>query len=412
MHGHAAAIAFFLTPAGRALLDETAALPADPLIRLERLRRHHPPPLAAAAVQMWELRQRAQRKFQNAATMLFTPEGLEQSTGDRIAAYRAARFPDSMPVLDACCGIGGDSRALASRGPVVAVEIDLAAALCAQANLLEAPFSCAVLCADLTTLDLRAWSFRGIRAAFFDPSRRQSTPHGARRRVVRDVEHYTPPLSFLHALRAHFPALSVKVSPAVPDSVLQAFPDARVEFLSDQGECKEAVLWFGPLAGALPPVPTATVLRPNAPPQQLAAEPVPVSCGPPGAYLYEPDPAVIRAGAHRVLAAQLHGRLLAPEIAYFTTDCWTPTPFGTAYRILDCLPYTPKEAQAWLRRHGARLTAVKKRGVPHPPEAVQRRLRNAGDTGVILVLCPYRDRTLALFCQPAEASTNPAAPTR
>lgn len=409
MPARAATIAFLMTPAGRALLAEAASLPADRLTRIERLRRRYPPPLAAAAVQMWELRQRARHRFQHADTMLFTPEGLEQSTGDRIAAYRATRFPDNTSVLDACCGIGGDARALASRGPTVAVEIDPATALCAQANLIEAPFPSMVLCTDITTLELSVWSSRGIRAAFFDPSRRQHTPHGTHRRLVRDVEHYAPPLSFLHALRTHFPALGVKVSPAVPDSVLQAFPEARVEFLSDQGECKEAVLWFGPLAEALPPTRTATILRPDLPPQRITAVPVNVGCGPPGAYLYEPDPAVIRAGAHRNLAAQLQGRLIAPEIAYLTTDRWTPTPFGTAYRVLDSLPYTPREAQAWLRRHGARLIAIKKRGVPHPPEIVRRRLQDAGDIAVILVLCPHRGRTLALFCQPVETSATLSA---
>src|SRR5437016_5312921 len=101
---------------GKQLLTEAAALPPDRLTRLSRLRRRYPADMAAAAVELLELRRRARTKFTRAQAMWFTPEGLEQSTGETVAQYRAARFPAGMPVLDACCGIGGDAVALAARG--------------------------------------------------------------------------------------------------------------------------------------------------------------------------------------------------------------------------------------------------------------------------------------------------------
>src|SRR5207244_3218145 len=66
---------------------------------------------------------------------------------------------------------------------------------------------------------------------------------------VRTAEAYAPPLDFIHTIRAAVPDLAVKVSPALDDGVIEAFQaeGGRVEFVSDRGECKEAILWFGGL---------------------------------------------------------------------------------------------------------------------------------------------------------------------
>ena len=248
-------LAWLMTDAGAALLAEASLLPADPLPRLTHLRRRTTPERAAAAVELLELRQRARGRFPQADTLFFTAEGLEQATAAPIAHYRASRFAEGVPVLDACCGIGGDAGALSHRAPVIAVDLNPAAALCTRANapLFGGAYPVHTLCADVTTLDLGRMAGKGgVRSALFDPSRRADRTDGSRRRV-RDASDYAPPLEFLTALRTHFPALCVKVSPALDDDTLQRF-ESRVEFLSDRGECKEAALWFGPLAESLPTV--------------------------------------------------------------------------------------------------------------------------------------------------------------
>ena len=65
------------------------------------------------------------------------------------------------------------------------------------------------------------------------------------RRRVSDPDDYQPPLRWLATLRDYFESVAVKVSPAIDDEAF-AYPDVHVEFISDRGECKEAVLWFGP----------------------------------------------------------------------------------------------------------------------------------------------------------------------
>ncbi|MCW3055832.1 MAG: hypothetical protein JWN14_5002 [Chthonomonadales bacterium] len=406
-------LAWLMTESGAALLADAARLPADPLTRVTHLRRRTSPERAAAAVEMLELRHRARQRFPQADTLFFTAEGLEQATAAPIAHYRAARFAAGVPVLDACCGIGGDAGALAHRAPVVAVDLNPTAALCAQANapLFGGSHPFHALCADITTLDLGRWAAQGIGAALFDPSRRADRSDGTRRRV-RDASDYTPPLEFLTTLQAHFAALCVKVSPGLDDETLQRF-DTRVEFLSDRGECKEAALWFGPLAEGLPPTPPttgfsagdhlylATVLRAHAPAVTLT----PFACdapllSAPRAWLLEPDPAVIRAHLVPQVAALTNAAQITPGIAYLTAEVLVPTPFATAYRILDWLPYQEKTVRARLRQLGRRVEVVKKRDVPLEPEMVRKALldKDRSLPSCVLILTRYQDKITALIC--------------
>jgi SAM-dependent methyltransferase len=424
----AEALAWLATPDGDAALAEAAALPPDRLTRITRLRRRYPAEVAAAAVELLELRARARVKFAHADAMFFTPEGLEQSTGEAIAAYRANAFPPEASILDACCGIGGDALALVRRGPVLAVDRNPAALVCARANarLASEPTSYPLypLCADVTTLDLARLRSVGFGSAFFDPSRRTDSPTGERRRARRS-EDYAPPLSWLETLRATLPALAVKVSPAIDDAVLERYHDARIDFISAQGECKEAVLWFGPLAEACdrradmegrgetstqPGTPglqnrRVTILRSGQAPVRLA----PFACDPPPpsaprAWLYEPDPAVIRAHLVPQVAALVHAGPIESGIAYLTADAYRDvSPLATAYRILDWMPFHLKNIQARLRALGRHVAAIKKRGVPLVPEDLRKRLTGAeaGSAPAVVVLTRKAGKPIALLCEPA-----------
>ena len=81
-------------------------------------------------------------------------------------------------------------------------------------------------------------------ALFFDPARRSQG------RRVFSVRQYQPPLAIIRDWLEQVPALGVKISPGVNLDELAGY-DAEVEFISFQGELKEAVMWFGPLKTAL-----------------------------------------------------------------------------------------------------------------------------------------------------------------
>ena len=99
---------------GLALLAEVsvvaAPLPAD----LTRWRKLASPDQVAGAVRLAEARRRGAAKFTRADRMWFEPTGLEQATAEPVARHKAARFAGrAATVVDLCCGIGGDTLALA-----------------------------------------------------------------------------------------------------------------------------------------------------------------------------------------------------------------------------------------------------------------------------------------------------------
>ena len=101
----------------------------------EQLRKRWPADLVAAATEQAALRVAAGAKTDNAADMLLTREGLEQASSDSVARHRAARFATVRDVVvDMCCGIGFDLRALAEVAHAIGVDRDEAHAICAAHN--------------------------------------------------------------------------------------------------------------------------------------------------------------------------------------------------------------------------------------------------------------------------------------
>ncbi len=116
----------------------------------------------------------------------------------------------------------------------------------------------------------------------------------------------------------------VKVAPGIAHDLVPAGIEA--EWVSDGGDVKEAVLWSSSLAttdrratvigeGGL-----ATVTEDDAPALGEGG----VDVREVGAFLYEPDGAVIRAGLVTAVAAGVRGGLVDPHIAYVTSDTLLP----------------------------------------------------------------------------------------
>jgi len=167
--------------------------------------------------------------------------------------------------------------------------------------------------------------------------------------------------------------LGVKISPGVDYAELP--PGAEVEFVSEKGMVKEGVLWFGDLSTGVGR--RATLLPGRETLTDEAHPPIPVTV--PGAYLYEPDGAVIRAHLVEQLAARLGATKLDPDIAYLTADELTLTPFARAYAIDESMPFSLKRLRSRLRALGVGRVVVKKRGSPISPSELIRKLKLRGD---------------------------------
>jgi len=383
------------TPEGGALLDEVRGTdPARELAVATRLRREHPAGLVSAALGQARLRQRAVAKFgaEDAGRMFFTPNGVEQSTRASVAAYRARRMRELgvTSVADLCCGIGGDAIALARAGiRVLAVDRDPLTAAVARANAEELGLAdlIEVREADVTEVDTGGWD-----AVFVDPARR-----GGRGRVF-DPEAYSPPLSWAVEAARRAPHAALKVAPGIPH---EAVPEAaEAEWISDGGDVKEAVLWFGagpgPVRATLLPGPRTLTGR------GLADPPV----RPVGRFLYEPDGAVIRAHLVAEVAEEVGGGLLDATIAYITADEPRETPYATAYEITDHLPFNVKKLKALLRERKVGVLTVKKRGSAVEPEELRRKVlpKPHGTAAVTVFLTRVAGAPAMLLGRPAARS--------
>lgn len=398
---HLSDLPFLESPAARSALAALADDPPTPATHLAwvtRLRETFSAEHTHALLTTALLRPKAAAKFSRAAAMLFTADGLEMSSAETVARYRARRFAPFAHVADLGCGIGGDAIGLAAVAHVTGIDRDPLHLALAQHNVavygLGDRFTPRLAdLADLVPLP--------VDAVFFDPARRDD--HGRR---IRSVADYRPPLATVDRWRAVTAHAGVKVSPGIDYAELPA--DATVEFISVRGEVREGVLWYGDLRGAAR---QATLLDAGgAVVAALTSADLPLADlppQPPGRFLYEPDGAVIRAHLVQALAFRLDARQLDATIAYLTADAHIDTPLATAYRVLDWFPFQLKRLRSYLRGRGIGRITVKKRGSPLDPVWLQRQLRLSGAEEGVIVLTQHGGQPVVLVVEPVATAVTP-----
>ncbi|WBB92716.1 methyltransferase domain-containing protein [Verrucosispora sp. WMMC514] len=413
------------TPEGSAALDAAGRVAGgDPLVAAAALRSAGVPAgLAAAALTQAELRRRATGKFGPAAAgMFFTRPGLEQATRRVVADRRARRLRAAgvTTLADLGCGLGADALAAARAGiRVYAVEADPLTAALAEANARAAGL------ADLVTVecgDATAFDVSRVEAVFCDPARRRA---GTGRRIF-DPNSYSPPWDFVTGLAERVPRTVVKVAPGIDHTLIP--PGAEAEWVSVDGDLVEAALWCGELAEVSR---RATVLKEDASggvaapadhqagggahhpagggtyrPDGLAehqltgtgAREAPV--GAVRRFLYDPDPAVVRAHLVAELAVDLDATLADPSIAYLYADAARRTPYARCLEVTDVLPFSLKRLRTLLRDRRVGRVEILKRGSALEPERLRRDLRLAGDQPASLVLTRVATAPTVLVCRP------------
>ncbi len=383
-------LAALRTAEGSAALAAAADVAdGEPLAAATALRaRGVSPGLASAALTQADLRRRASAKFgAAAATMLFTRPGLEQATRAVVADRRAARLTDAgvRSLADLGCGLGSDALAAARRGiRVHAVDADPLTAALAAANAEAAGLDhlVTVECADATTVPVEKFD-----AVFADPARRR-----AGRGRVMDPRSWSPSWDFIATLPHRVPRTVLKLAPGIDHALLPA--GAEGEWVSVDGDLVEAAFWCGPLAACAR---RAVLLPAGAELTGSGVETAPV--GPVGAFLYDPDPAVVRSHLVAEFAASIGGRIADPEIAYVYTDAAVDTVFGRRLEITDVLPFSLKRLRTLLRDRGVGRLEIRKRGSALEPEQLRRDLRLRGSAGASLVLTRVAGAPTVLLCR-------------
>ena len=375
-----------LSPAGQSLLAEIASragIESD-LALGTRLRTAHDVEFVAAAVTQNHLRGKARSKFgASAARMYFTPEALEQSTRSVVSEHRASRLSSSgvCAVVDLGCGIGGDLIAFARQGVRVhGIEYDPVRAAIAQANLVALGLSGTVSCEDATTVAIAS-----DEAAFVDPARRDGKGR------IFDPTNCVPPWDFVTALLGG--RSLAKTMPGIAHRLIPAGVEA--EWISVDGNLVEACLWgadFATVSRRATLLPSGATLTSDDEECSLVEAP--------GAYLYEPDDAVIRAGLVTAVAAKVGGWLIDPKIAWVSSDSHVPTPFAHAFRVVEELPFREKPLKAALVARDIGTLTIKKRGVNVIPEVLIKKLKLKGTITVTVVMTRVSDEGRAYLVEP------------
>ncbi|MEP6650070.1 MAG: class I SAM-dependent methyltransferase [Lapillicoccus sp.] len=405
-----AALALLVDAEGWRLLGSLPAYdPVHELALQTRLREAgFAPELVAAALLQSQLRARAHDKFGPFADgMLLTADGLEQATRFEVAARHAARYlrAEVRLVHDLGCGIGADAMAFAGLDLAVrAVDGDEVTAAVAGVNLRHWPAAHAAH-ASAEDVVLPVGDAARHTGVWLDPARRLAGPatRSGRPRRVTGLDRMSPSWREVQGYAAQVSATGAKLAPAFPHT---AVPDgAEAQWVSWRGEVVECAVWWGPLvetAGR-----TATVLRAGADSVTLT-ESDSAGAGPPlrsagglGAYLYEPDRAVIRAGLSGALARLVGGAELDDGVGYVAADVALPVPWAHRYTVVDALPWNVKAVRGLLRDRGVGRLTLKKRRVSLDPEVVRRQLRLSGSEEATMVLTRLAGHPYALVVEPA-----------
>lgn len=352
----------------------------------KQLRKTYSEELVRVALTLAELRKRGRVKFSQADQMWLDRKSLEQATPEQVSQYKAARF--SGTVYDFCCGMGGDLVALAQHAQVTGV--DLEPLLCQFAEWNSQVYGVADSVSVLNTR-LEEVADRTGRL-HIDPDRR---PHSGGK-VIR-IEDYLPGLETLLELIDQFQGGAIKLSPA--SNFGGKFPGTEAELISLNGECKEATIWFGDLAGDQEY--RATVISKTGDVASIAGHPLDafVDLTAASEYVYDPDPAVVRSGLLDVIAAGFGLSRLDPEEEYLTSTTPVDSPFFRRFRVIDELPNNDKDLKKYFRAADFGQLEIKCRRIPVSIEGLRRKLSLKGSEAGVLIIARVQGKSRALICE-------------
>lgn len=374
------------------------APPRDALARGVWLRRFFAPDAAARAATQLELRERAAGRLPVAERLWLTRAGLEQATHGEVAAARAARIAASLGpgarVLDATCGLGGESAAMARAGlRVVAADLDAETAACAAHNLAvwgaaghagRGAGSGAVLGtvrADALAPPLAAGSHWTL---LLDPSRRA----GGRRSL--EPTEWSPSWPALAAAFPRYRGVAVKLAPASrPEELESALPSGWPRhwvWTSRRGELAELCLLGGALAGAEPGREAAVLARDGSGrvdgrhrgPAGRAPDAEPTGDPAAAAWIAVPDPALVASGLLGPVAAAAGHAPVGRGIAFTAGARPAATPGLRDLRVLGSAKLDRKAVRRLLAAHDVGRLRVLARGVSESADQLAARFRGPG----------------------------------
>lgn len=360
---------WIVSPDAKPLLDAAGRIDQPTPRDVAQLRARWSASQVTVALELSKARRKAASKFPNRSDLVADVEGIEQASSSDVARHKARRFEamGAKHILDICCGIGGDTMALAGVSSVTAIDLDPIRAWMAGRNA-----GCGSRCEDAADVTADA------DAVHIDPARRT----GARR--IARWEEYQPGPTVIESLLRRYPHASVKLGPGVEVESVPRGAQDEMEFVSEHGVLVQCIWWRGALAhheGKF----TATMLPSG---ESLVGS---FCADVSGEHEIEDvihiaDPAAERAGVVHILARMTGSSTIHPGLHWLTSKAPVSSPWLRSFTICTVMPWREGAVKRWLTNHDGGQVEVKCRGVRVDTDGVQQKLRGAGARAYVVLV--------------------------
>jgi hypothetical protein len=116
-------------------------------------------------------------------------------------------------------------------------------------------------------------------------------------------------------------------------------------------------------------------------------------------YLYEPDPAAIKAHLINELATKFELTTLHPQVAYLSGDKYVNTPWLKTYQILDSCPVDIPRIKKILEKEGIHRIDCKARGLTLDLHKIQKQLKSKGKNIGLVIFTWVKNKKTAIIAQ-------------
>ncbi len=354
-------------------------------------------PEFGALVSLIKLRRLAKDKFSQSEKMFFTSLSLEQATSERIAKHIAKRFKPNWKVTDLTCGLGGNAIFLAQQvAKVIAVDLAEEKINCAQENAKAYQVENKI---DFIVGDAFLNISEDVDAYFIDPA--------------RDREGDTKTRSFLNSrpslldilpkLFAVTKNVAVKISPAFNYEELLQLPETpEIEIISEDNNCKVAMLWFGDLKTANR---RATGFKNDNYFSFIDDEKIVVSLSPLKKYLYEPNKAISKAHLINEVASKFSLNKVNYNLSFLTSDELVSSDSSNIFRkfkVLHFESFSLRKFQEFLKKQGITRAEIVTKHFPMSTEGVRKRLKlKDGGPSVLILTVLANDEKFFILAEKA-----------
>ena len=116
-------------------------------------------------------------------------------------------------------------------------------------------------------------------------------------------------------------------------------------------------------------------------------------------YLYEPDPAAIKAHLINELATTFKISTIHPQVAYLTSEKYIGTPWLKTYQVIDSCPVDFPRIKKILKKHEIHRIDCKARGLTLDLHKIQKELNSKGKNIGLVIFTWVNNKKTAIIAQ-------------